>query len=50
MSLSKAVKHAFTKYPLVSNSLIYGTLYVGAECSQQIITRKFLVTKTNTLR
>lgn len=43
MSLSKSIKFAFNNYPLISNSLIYGTLYVSAECSQQIITRKFLV-------
>lgn len=36
-------KYLFNKYPFVSNSIIYGTLYVTAECSQQIVTKKFLV-------
>lgn len=39
----QAARKVFNKYPLVSNSLIYGSLYVGAECSQQVITKKFLV-------
>lgn len=41
--MSSRLKYLFNKYPLVSNSLIYGSLYVGAECSQQIVTKKFLV-------
>lgn len=39
----QTARKVFNKYPLVSNSLIYGSLYVGAECSQQIITKKILV-------
>lgn len=38
----QTARHIFKKYPLISNSLIYGSLYVGAECSQQIVTRKYL--------
>lgn len=41
--MASRFKHLFNKYPFVSNSLIYGSLYVTAECSQQIITKKFLV-------
>ncbi|KYB25895.1 mpv17-like protein isoform X1 [Tribolium castaneum] len=46
-SILKFIKYAFTKYPIASNSLVYGTLYVGAEFSQQTISRKVL-TKTPT--
>jgi hypothetical protein len=38
------VKRVFKKYPLVANCGVYGTLYVGAEFSQQTINKKFLVT------
>ncbi|XP_008197040.1 mpv17-like protein isoform X2 [Tribolium castaneum] len=41
-SILKFIKYAFTKYPIASNSLVYGTLYVGAEFSQQTISRKVL--------
>ncbi|GAB0099571.1 mpv17-like protein [Sergentomyia squamirostris] len=34
------VKTFFRQRPLVANSIIYGSLYVGAEFSQQWITRK----------
>jgi len=37
------VKRVFKKYPLVANCGVYGTLYVGAEFSQQTINKKFLV-------
>ncbi|XP_065343867.1 mpv17-like protein isoform X2 [Cloeon dipterum] len=36
------VKRVFKKYPLVANCGVYGTLYVGAEFSQQTINKKFL--------
>uniref|UniRef100_A0A182J0I7 Uncharacterized protein n=1 Tax=Anopheles atroparvus TaxID=41427 RepID=A0A182J0I7_ANOAO len=42
-SLLKAFGSFFTKHPLAGNGLVYGTLYVGAEFSQQTITRKFLI-------
>ncbi|CAO1422951.1 unnamed protein product [Diamesa serratosioi] len=41
-SLFNAAKFYFRKHPLISNCIIYGTLYVGAELSQQTITRKLL--------
>ncbi|XP_059480012.1 mpv17-like protein [Neocloeon triangulifer] len=36
------IKRVFKKYPLVANCGVYGTLYVGAELSQQTINKKFL--------
>lgn len=33
----------FRKYPFATNSLIYGSLYVGAEFSQQFLTKRVLV-------
>lgn len=47
MALSKFGKFAktmFQKHPLITNSFVYGVLYVGAEFSQQTLTRKVLVT------
>jgi Mpv17-like protein len=40
--LLKFIKYAFNSHPIVSNALVYGTLYVGAEFSQQTVTRKLL--------
>ncbi|KAJ6647104.1 Mpv17-like protein [Pseudolycoriella hygida] len=39
---SNFIRSFFAKHPLISNSLIYGSLYVGAEFSQQFITRRLL--------
>ncbi|XP_017780921.1 PREDICTED: mpv17-like protein [Nicrophorus vespilloides] len=39
------VKNAFTKHPVIANSVIYGTLYLGAEMSQQVMTKKVLTDK-----
>lgn len=33
----------FKKYPFITNSAIYGSLYVGAEFSQQILCKKIWV-------
>lgn len=41
--LLRAFSKFFNKHPLAGNGLVYGSLYVGAEFSQQTITRKFLV-------
>lgn len=41
-TLLRAFGSFFNKHPLAGNGLVYGTLYVGAEFSQQTITRKFL--------
>lgn len=38
----RRLKYLFNKYPFISNSIIYGSLYVTAECSQQIVTKKIL--------
>ncbi|KAK5642440.1 hypothetical protein RI129_008607 [Pyrocoelia pectoralis] len=35
-------KRAFTTRPILTNAVIYGTLYVGAEFSQQVLSRKIL--------
>lgn len=37
------VKSFFIRHPLAANSIIYGSLYVGAELSQQVVTKKYLV-------
>lgn len=42
-SIARAAKALFTKRPLLTNCVIYGSLYVGAEFSQQTLTRKILV-------
>nr|CAD7255901.1 unnamed protein product [Timema shepardi] len=39
------VKRVFQKHPFVSNCVVYGTLYVGAEFSQQTLSRKILSKK-----
>ncbi|CAL8141343.1 unnamed protein product [Orchesella dallaii] len=36
------LRNTFRKYPLVSNCVIYGTLYVTAEFSQQTVLKKVL--------
>lgn len=40
---STVLRNLFSKHPLGTNMVIYGTLYVGAEFSQQVITNKYLV-------
>ncbi|KAK9887187.1 hypothetical protein WA026_020640 [Henosepilachna vigintioctopunctata] len=40
----RVVKCMFKNYPVVSNSIIYGSLCVGAEFSQQCITKKLMST------
>lgn len=39
----QSFKVFFRKHPLVANSVIYGSLYVGAEFSQQTVNKKILV-------
>ncbi|KAK7792085.1 hypothetical protein R5R35_010709 [Gryllus longicercus] len=39
MAIAK-IKHIFKKYPILANSVVYGTLYTGAEFSQQTYTKK----------
>lgn len=41
-SLLRAFGSFFNKHPLAGNGIVYGSLYVGAEFSQQTITKKFL--------
>ncbi|XP_050532233.1 mpv17-like protein [Daktulosphaira vitifoliae] len=36
------IKETFKKYPMLANSTVYGTMCVGAELSQQIITKRIL--------
>jgi len=45
-SIMRVVKEVFRKYPLVANSTVYGTMCVGAEFSQQIMTKRILVKYT----
>jgi Mpv17-like protein len=42
-AILKATQNMFKKHPLVSNMVVYGSLYVGAEFSQQMLTRKWQV-------
>ncbi|XP_070501123.1 mpv17-like protein [Chironomus tepperi] len=42
MALFNLVKTAFRKHPVIANCTTYGFLYVGAELSQQTVTKKFL--------
>lgn len=43
--LLNATRGFFKKHPFISNSAIYGSLYVGAEFSQQYVSKHLLVTK-----
>jgi len=38
----RVVKETFRKYPMIANSTVYGTMCVGAEFSQQILTKRIL--------
>ncbi|KPU78825.1 uncharacterized protein Dana_GF10733, isoform C [Drosophila ananassae] len=40
--LISGVRSAFRRYPFVTNSAIYGGLYVGAEYSQQYLSKRWL--------
>ncbi|KAH8270032.1 hypothetical protein KR018_002785 [Drosophila ironensis] len=40
--LISGVRSAFRRYPFVTNSIIYGSLYVGAEYSQQFLSKRWL--------
>ncbi|KAB0796247.1 hypothetical protein PPYR_10308 [Photinus pyralis] len=42
-------KGAFTTRPILTNAVVYGTLYVGAEFSQQVLSRKVLSEKKEAL-
>ncbi|KAK6644497.1 hypothetical protein RUM43_000764 [Polyplax serrata] len=45
--LVRTIKTLFQRYPRLSNSVVYGSLYVGAELSQQVVTRKLMVKNSN---
>ncbi|XP_026281409.1 mpv17-like protein [Frankliniella occidentalis] len=38
----RLVKHVFAKYPITANAVTFGSLYVTAEFSQQVATKKVL--------
>jgi len=38
----RVVKETFKKYPMIANSTVYGSMCVGAEFSQQILTKRIL--------
>ncbi|EDX10540.1 mpv17-like protein isoform X1 [Drosophila simulans] len=42
--LISGVRNLFHRYPFVTNSAIYGSLYVGAEYSQQFASKRWLAT------
>ncbi|EDV52104.1 mpv17-like protein isoform X1 [Drosophila erecta] len=42
--LISGVRTLFRRYPFVTNSAIYGSLYVGAEYSQQFASKRWLAT------
>lgn len=39
----RVVKETFRKYPMMANSVVYGSMCVGAELSQQLMTKRILV-------
>jgi Mpv17-like protein len=42
-AVARSIKRVFAARPLASNCVVYGTLYAGAEFSQQTLIRKILV-------
>ena len=42
MALSRLAKSAFEKYPVTANAVTFGSLYVTAEFSQQVMTKRVL--------
>ncbi|RZF35887.1 hypothetical protein LSTR_LSTR013168 [Laodelphax striatellus] len=44
--MASFIKSAFTRYPVISNAVVYGTMCVGAEFTQQTFKRNY-VEKTN---
>lgn len=42
-AFARSIKRVFAARPLASNCVVYGTLYAGAEFSQQTLIRKILV-------
>ena len=40
----QALANALKKRPVLTNVVVYGTLYVGAEFMQQVVNREILVT------
>ncbi|CAG0895089.1 unnamed protein product [Darwinula stevensoni] len=49
MALVGYVKHLFKTRPLLSNCLTYGTLFVGAEFSQQAVNKHFAKARNEVL-
>ncbi|XP_073836889.1 mpv17-like protein [Musca autumnalis] len=45
--LFNVMGNLFKKHPFITNSVVYGSLYVGAEMSQQFLTKKVLVEKSS---
>jgi len=46
--LIASARGLFRRHPFVTNSAIYGSLYVGAEYSQQYVSKRWLpVSETN---
>jgi len=45
----RVVKETFKKYPMIANSTVYGSMCVGAEFSQQILTKRILVSISNNM-
>ncbi|KAK4876735.1 hypothetical protein RN001_009241 [Aquatica leii] len=43
------LRDLFSTRPILTNAVVYGTLYVGAECSQQVLERKILTTEKKNL-
>lgn len=39
------LRSAVTRRPLLANCVVYGSLYAGAEFSQQTLIRKIMVTR-----
>ena len=47
--IMQSVRRLFASRPLLSNCIVYGSLYAGAEFSQQTLIRKILVSRSQTV-
>lgn len=45
----KFIRTNFNKHPIISNSVIYGALFLGAECTQQVLTKRTLADEPKVL-
>lgn len=41
--MAAQLRHFIKKYPIIPNALVYGTMVVGAEFSQQTLNKRYFV-------